>query len=409
MANTPPTQRRVRSAHESKSATVRAAAATPSRRQRSRWQREQEQHRLLLIAVGALAVVVAAIFVGGLVYDNVVQANSTVAQVGADNITTAQLLDEVRQRAQGLDKQAKQFGNSQSVVDYVNQQKHSLPDQALNDMVDRLLITQETARRGITVTSAEVDDKERGSVAAYQSASNPAPAPTEVPTAEGTPAVEAAPGATPVSAAPTAEPATPTVVPTLTQDVYAPALQSLLDANGMTESQLRQQLDEGLHRDKLRQAIGQEQAPDVQDQVHARQIVVATQDQANDLLSQLKGGADFAQLAQQNSTDAATKTKGGDMGWLSRTDPSPSKMVIDAIFGLQPGDFGDPIQDSSGFHIVQALEHDPNHTVDAAQLSAERQKAFNDWLTSRRSSQDIKLSLSQAQTNWILSRIGVRP
>ena len=52
MRNTPPgTPRRVRTAHESKSASVRAAAAAPSRRQQSRWQREQHQQRLLFLAI----------------------------------------------------------------------------------------------------------------------------------------------------------------------------------------------------------------------------------------------------------------------------------------------------------------------------------------------------------------------
>src|SRR5437588_10466389 len=108
MRNTPSTPRRVRSAHESKSAAVRAAAAAPSRRQQSRWQREQHQQRLLYIAVGVLVVLIAAVFGAGLIYDNVVRANQTVAQVGPDAITASQLLDEVRPQGQALDAHAKQ-------------------------------------------------------------------------------------------------------------------------------------------------------------------------------------------------------------------------------------------------------------------------------------------------------------
>src|SRR6516162_9646700 len=101
MRNTPPSSggtsggtRRVRGAHESRSATVRAAAAAPSKRQQSKWQREQHQLRLLYIAVGALGAVIVLVLVGGIVYDNVVRANEVVAQVGPDSITASQLVDE---------------------------------------------------------------------------------------------------------------------------------------------------------------------------------------------------------------------------------------------------------------------------------------------------------------------------
>src|SRR5438067_13515592 len=116
MRNTPPSSRRVRSAHESKSATVRAAAAAPSRRQQSHWAREQEQRRNLFIAIGVLVVLVLAIFAGGLVYDNIIRANQVVAQIGPDSISASQLLDEVRPQARSIDAQAKQFGGGTNVA-----------------------------------------------------------------------------------------------------------------------------------------------------------------------------------------------------------------------------------------------------------------------------------------------------
>src|SRR5690349_1940197 len=130
MASNPPSSaRRVRSAHESKSATVRAAAAAPSRRQHSRWQREQQQQRMLYVAIGVLVLVVAAIFAGGIFYDNFVRANTVVAQIGPDSITASQLLDEVRPQARAIDAQAQLYGgtDNQNIASYVDQQKRSLP------------------------------------------------------------------------------------------------------------------------------------------------------------------------------------------------------------------------------------------------------------------------------------------
>src|SRR5579859_5243571 len=316
MRNTPPPPRRVRTAHESKSATVRAAAAAPSRRQQSRWQREQHQQHRLYIAVGVLVVIVGGIFLGGVFYDNVVRANQVVAQIGPDNVTAAQLLDEVRPAAKSLDAQAKQFGGGgTSIAQYVDQQKRNLPDQTLSTVIDEHIIQQEAARRGISVSPSELDDKERQTVADFQASSNPSPTPEAVPTPDSgasvpdtAAAAQPETAATPVPTAPptpdavasaTAAATTPTAVPTLDTSVYGPALQTLLDKNSLTESELRDRLQQSMLHDKLQTAIGEEQVPDTQEEVHARHILVATQEQADSVLAQLQAGADFATLATQ--------------------------------------------------------------------------------------------------------------
>jgi parvulin-like peptidyl-prolyl isomerase len=417
MRNTPPPTRRVRTANESKSAAVRAAAAAPSRRQQSKWQREQHQQHRLFIAVGVLVVVVAGIFLGGLYYDNVARANEVIAQIGPDTVTAAQILGDIKPAARSLDAQVKQFGGGTNVAQYVDQQKRGLPDQTLSDVIDKRLIQQEAARRGISVSPNELDDKERQTVADFQAVSNPAPtpealstpasasdtgvatdaAPTPVPTEVPTPAAAASPPA----------PTTPTAVPTLDTSAYGPALQQLLDKNNLAEPDFRDRLQQSMLREKLQTAIGQEQVPDTQDQVHARHILVATQEQADAVLAQLQAGADFATLASQQSTDPGSKDNGGDLGWFGHGVMDPPFET--AAFALQPGQLSDVIHGANGFHIIQLLERDPARPIPADQLTSQRQKAFTDWLGSRRSSQDVKLQMSQPARDWILARIGIRP
>ena len=416
MRNTPPPPRRVRAAHESKSAAVRAAAAAPSRRQQSKWQREQYQQHRLYIAIGVLVVVVGGIFLGGIFYDNVVRANEVIAQIGPDSVTASQVLGEVRPAAKSLDAQAKQFGGGTNIANYVDQQKRNLPDQTLSDIIDKRLIQQEAARRGISVSPAELDDKERQTVADFQAVSNPAPTPQPTSAPDSSDAAVAADTAataaastvaTPAAAASPSAPTTPTVVPTLDTSAYAPALQQLLDKNNLAEPDFRDRLLQGMLRERLQTAIAQEQVPETQDQVHARHILVATQEQADSVLAQLQAGADFAALASQVSTDPGSKDKGGDLGWFGHGVMDPPFEI--AAFALQPGQLSDVVHGANGFHIIQSLERDPARAVPADQLTSQRQKAFTDWLASRRSSQDVKLQLSQPARDWILTRIGMRP
>lgn len=407
MRNTPPPTRRIRSAHESKSATVRAAAAAPSRRQHSKWQRQQHQQHTLYLAVGVLVGLVVAIFAGGVFYDNVVRANEVVAQIGPDSVTAAQLVDEVRPSVRALDNQAKTLGGGANIASYVDQQKRALPDQTMNDLIDQHLIDQEAARRGIVLAPSEVEDKERQTVADFQASTNPAPTPEPSPTAD--PA--AAPDATAIPS-PTAVPSpspvgSPTPVPTLDASAYGPALTTLLDRNGLTESELRTRLEQSMRRDKLQTAIGQEQVAAVQEQVHARHILVVTQDQAQEVLNQLQSGADFATLAQQVSIDPGSKSKGGELGWFGRG--VMDKPFEDAAFALQPGETSGVVQGANGFHVIQVMERDAARAVPDTQLTADRQKAFSDWLSGRRASQDVKLQLSQSERDWVLSRLGIRP
>jgi peptidyl-prolyl cis-trans isomerase C len=128
--------------------------------------------------------------------------------------------------------------------------------------------------------------------------------------------------------------------------------------------------------------------PRTADQVHARHIVVATREQAQELLDQLEAGADFADLAATYSLDLSTRLAGGDLSWFPRgylTMPS----VEDAAFSLQPGEISGIVESELGFHIVQTLERGEHPlTSDAWQKLG--QTAVEDWLMSRRASADIQ-------------------
>ncbi|MPM81332.1 putative parvulin-type peptidyl-prolyl cis-trans isomerase [bioreactor metagenome] len=73
---------------------------------------------------------------------------------------------------------------------------------------------------------------------------------------------------------------------------------------------------------------------------------------AEKLLAELKGGADFAKLAEANSQDAGSAPKGGDLGFApgSRYVPEFTK----AIDGLKTnGQLSDVVKTQFGWHIIK--------------------------------------------------------
>ena len=71
------------------------------------------------------------------------------------------------------------------------------------------------------------------------------------------------------------------------------------------------------------------------------------------LLKQIKGGADFAKLAKENSEDSSA-ANGGDLGdWITHGQMVPE--FDKAIFALKPGETSDLVKTQYGYHIVQTL------------------------------------------------------
>jgi peptidyl-prolyl cis-trans isomerase D len=93
---------------------------------------------------------------------------------------------------------------------------------------------------------------------------------------------------------------------------------------------------------------------------HARHILIAAGDgaddaaakkKADDLLAQIKAGGDFAALAKANSNDPGSAEQGGDLGWAQRG------MFVgpfeEALFSMKPGEIRGPIKTEFGYHIIQ--------------------------------------------------------
>ncbi|MEX5728018.1 peptidyl-prolyl cis-trans isomerase C [Rhodovulum iodosum] len=86
---------------------------------------------------------------------------------------------------------------------------------------------------------------------------------------------------------------------------------------------------------------------------NAAHILVATEDEAKALNEELEGGADFTELAKENST-GPSGPNGGDLGWFE-----PGMMVKsfeDAVMALEPGEVSDPVETQFGWHVIKLNE-----------------------------------------------------
>jgi len=87
-------------------------------------------------------------------------------------------------------------------------------------------------------------------------------------------------------------------------------------------------------------------------EVHAKHILVDTEEEAKEVAERLKKGEDFATLAEEKSKD--TNAKGGDLGFFSRGQmPTP---VEETAFALEVGQISDPVQTPFGWHIIKVEE-----------------------------------------------------
>ena len=84
-------------------------------------------------------------------------------------------------------------------------------------------------------------------------------------------------------------------------------------------------------------------------EIHARHILVPTEDEAKAALARVQKGEDFAKVADELSKDPGSQ--GGDLGWFTRDKMVPEFAA--AAFKLQPGQVSDPVKTEFGWHVIK--------------------------------------------------------
>lgn len=87
------------------------------------------------------------------------------------------------------------------------------------------------------------------------------------------------------------------------------------------------------------------------DEVRARHIVVATEEEAAAVIARLDDGADFAALARELSIDRSTAPLGGQVGWFTYAMMTPPFSRV--AFDTPEGERAEPFQTEFGWHILE--------------------------------------------------------
>jgi peptidyl-prolyl cis-trans isomerase C len=103
-------------------------------------------------------------------------------------------------------------------------------------------------------------------------------------------------------------------------------------------------------------------------EVHARHILVETEDEAKAIKAELDKGADFAELAKKKSKDPGA-SDGGDLGFFTKDQMVPEFSAV--AFALEPGKISDPVKSQFGWHIIKVEEKRNRKAPDFDQVKAQ--------------------------------------
>ena len=99
-----------------------------------------------------------------------------------------------------------------------------------------------------------------------------------------------------------------------------------------------------VYEDATKQMTGEQE-------VRARHILVETEDDAKAVLTELRKGTDFAELARLKSKDPGA-SEGGDLGYFTKDQMVPE--FADAAFKLEKGQLSEPVKSAFGWHVIRA-------------------------------------------------------
>jgi peptidyl-prolyl cis-trans isomerase C len=134
------------------------------------------------------------------------------------------------------------------------------------------------------------------------------------------------------------------------------------------------------------------------EQVHLYNILLESEEEAQDILEQLKAGEDFIEIAKEKSTGPSA-AQGGDLGYLTKGTIIPE--IEEVVFALEVEELSEVVKTDFGFHILKITEKKPE-TVKALEevkediiqtlLPAKQKEAFDNLLEELKGRAEIEIN-----------------
>lgn len=391
----------------------------PSKREeyRSRAERETEIQRYIILGTGVAVAIVAVILAVALVMDQFVVPNQAVAAVNGRNITVSEFQKRVRlervlriQRLSNFVSFYQSVGYPDDQIGQAIQQQEpfstyynelQIPDRmgltVVNQMTEDELVRQEAAAKGVTATQEQIQEQINQffsyDPAAIAEAESTAEATATVePTTTPTPFVSPTPSPTPtVTPTPELTPTeTTTPLPTIPPEPTLSSTQQaeqfntqktdfygqLRSQTGMSDADINAYFELQALRKALRDSVTTE-ITSTGTFADARHILVATQEEAQDIIDALNAGESFADQARAVSTDTGSGAQGGELGWAPVSQYV--KPFGDAILGAEIGAIVGPVESEFGFHVIQVRAREERDLTED-QIETAKDNAFGAWL-----------------------------
>lgn len=178
-----------------------------------------------------------------------------------------------------------------------------------------------------------------------------------------------------------------------------------LSSYGMTMDDLTDDITMGLKLNKLlekqititdeqiKQTFEQYQESfNTPEQIRTSVILVATEEEANDIIKQLKEGADFAELAKSKSLDTLTSGNGGDTDFFGRGEKEEA--IEYTAFNLKKDEISEPVQTSEGYNIIKLTDRKEAHIATLEESTEE----IREGLISQQASQMAESYLAELES-----------
>ncbi len=384
-----------------------------TRRQRSRAAREARLQQAVWVGVIAVVVIVIGLLGYAALNEYVLKPNRPIATVEDESISVKDFQDQVLLDwyLQANGQPLSQFGlDAEFFADY-----------SLESAINGILMKQQAEEMGITISDEELEEEIQ--LAFGYDAGEPEPTATAAPTLPGivddptptatfvltltpSPAPTLEAGVTPTATlSPTATPsepptATPTLAPLptaepLTEDDFDEQfdtfVQSGVAVTGLAEERFvelwREQVRLILLRRSMTEALDIE-VDDTKTLVHAAHILVATEEEINEVVERLNNGEDFELVAAEVSLDSSNAFRGGDLGWFGRNRMDPA--FEEVAFSLEPGEISEPVETQFGWHVVKLYDRE-EVPASALEQDQQRQEAMADLIEEWRNAADVEI------------------